>query len=181
MLLLRSWEFWGQTPRYHRSQRASNSKCFHAMMFSHLLFRLSAELTFEEVVLKEDGSINEEAYIISQGNYLRDLQHLLEYFLLENILILDGEDFVRNPVPILKKAEAFIGAPDYLRPTDFVYDKHKGFYCEKIGNSTSCMEDTKGRPHPKIAPELMHKLRAHFSPLNKALKHFLKVDWKWLR
>ena len=82
---------------------------------------------------------------------------------------------------LVKRAEQFLGVPDFIRPRNFVFDENRGFYCVRIGTfDKKCMSDDKGRTHPYVKNELLQKLRDFFRPHNEKLRTLIKEDWTWL-
>ena len=67
-------------------------------------------------------------HIITTSMYATSLKKWVDIFGLENILIIDGDNFVSNPVEELRKAEDFIGLEHKISESDFYYDKQKKFF-----------------------------------------------------
>ncbi|XP_038051769.1 heparan sulfate glucosamine 3-O-sulfotransferase 1-like [Patiria miniata] len=135
--------------------------------------------TFEESVIDSNGRVKVGSQLISRGVYVQDIQRYLEYFNPEQILVLDGEAFIKNPYPAVKLVEQFLGVRDYFTRDHFYYEVQKGFFCLNKPIPNNCMRRAKGRPHPEVNDETLGKLRDYYRPYNKALNDLMKVDFHW--
>ncbi|XP_030839630.1 heparan sulfate glucosamine 3-O-sulfotransferase 1-like [Strongylocentrotus purpuratus] len=87
--------------------------------------------TFEESVIDSNGRVKVET--------------IPEYFNPEQILVLDGEAFIKNPYPAVKLVEQFLGVRDYFTRDHFYYEVQKGFFCLNKPIPNNCMRRAKGR------------------------------------
>lgn len=70
--------------------------------------------------------------------YARYLQRWLDVFPLHQMHIIDGDALIRDPYPVLKDVERFLGLLPRLSRDNFYFNVTKGFYCwRKLENSTS--------------------------------------------
>ena len=106
-------------------------------------------------------------HMITISLYANSLKQWIDVFGVENILIIDGDNFVSNPVEELRKAEDFIGLEHKISESDFYYDKQKKFYCIREEGSTGCMSEKKGRPHPSMANSTRKLLKDFIKPYNE--------------
>ena len=96
---------------------------------------------------------------------------------------MDGDQFVYDPLPEVKRIESFLGLPHYIERDHFVYNVTKGFFCIRQADDTGrCLNKSKGRKHPEISPLVVRKLRAFYAPYNKYFyrlvgKQFLWPEW----
>ena len=110
---------------------------------------------FEEMVFKDLSNtvINEDYKPVHVSKYHIHLSRWLQYFPRNQILILDGEQFTRDPIPGLKTVETFLGVQSYITRDHFTFVKTKGpkgFYCRKYRGKPLCMGSHKGRSHPNV-------------------------------
>ena len=86
---------------------------------------------FERKVLTHDGHINTSYKPIRIGQYDVHLKRWLEVFPQRQILVVDGENFVKDPFESLVQVEAFLGIQHWLSREHFVLNQDTGFYCLK--------------------------------------------------
>ena len=72
---------------------------------------------------------NNNQRVIYNGMYVIHYKRWLEYFRTTQILVLDGENFIKNPYAEIKKIEQFLNLTSFFQKKHFVYDITKGFYC----------------------------------------------------
>ncbi|XP_033640370.1 heparan sulfate glucosamine 3-O-sulfotransferase 1-like [Asterias rubens] len=135
--------------------------------------------TFENSVIGLDGAIRYTNQLVSKGVYVKDIRRYLKYFKADQILALDGNAFINDPYPTVKKVESFLGIRDYFTREHFYFDVQKGFFCLTKPIPNNCMNPSKGRPHPDISEETLAKLREYYRPYNKALNDLMNVDFNW--
>jgi len=70
-----------------------------------------APRTFEELVLKPDGSVNVNYRPLSTSLYHIYLHRWLEVFPREQLLVVNGDLLIEDPVPELRRIEQFLGMP----------------------------------------------------------------------
>ena len=117
--------------------------------------------------------------IINTSMYVTALKPWVEVFGVENILIIDGDNFVANPVQELKKAEQFFGLKQKITQSNFYYDKEKKFYCIREEGNAGCMSEKKGRPHPAMANSTRKLLKDFFKPYNEELYKLIGRTFPW--
>ena len=106
----------------------------------------------------------------------------MKYFPKNQILVLDGENFIINPYEKVKKAEKFLNLKPYIEKNHFIYDEKKGFFCiDKSLNKKEikCMKDTKGRPHPNISSDLLNLLEKYYKPFDKDFFNLIEQKPFW--
>ena len=141
----------------------------------------SVSKLFEEEVLRMDDSII-NSNLIRRGRYIESYKRWLEYFPKEQILIINGENFVRNPYDEIKKMERFLGLTTFFKKENFVFETHKGYFCLKKNlnsNKLHCMKENKGRDHPFISKNVLVKLRNYFAPYDRELFEFIREKPFW--
>ena len=139
---------------------------------------------FSELIFHPNGTVKRPAhYIVAHGMYSHNYQNWLKYFSKEQFLIVNGENFIKNPYEEVKKAEKFLNLKPHIEKSHFIYDKKKGFFCmnkNKEKNKTECMGADKGRKHPVIPDSILEKLNEFYKPYSKNLFEFInqKPFWK---
>ena len=89
--------------------------------------------------------VRSSSQLIRRGIYHEQIEWFYKFFRKKQILLLDGDAFIKNPVPLLNKVEDFLGVPRYISRDNVVYNSEKGFFCKKIGTKTKCASKSKGR------------------------------------
>ena len=130
-------------------------------------------------MLKKNGEINEEYPPVSKGWYSKQYATWLDFFPKEQILVIHGEAFVKDPYPILKTAETFLGLRPFIRREHIVWVEKKGFYCPAVGNKAYCLPAGKGRKHPFVNNETIDKLRDYYRPYNRKFEEMVNYRFQW--
>ena len=142
------------------------------------------EEKFETLAFYSNGEVNVEFHPIYTSMYDVHMERWLKYFKREQILIVDGDLLVKNPLPELRKVENFLGVSPFFDDEMFFYSKTKGFYCMKKRDSRgtyvpSCLGESKGRKHPKVPDEFISKLKAFFKPHNEKFYSLIGYNFDW--
>jgi len=137
--------------------------------------------SFEEAVLQRDGSVNTDYTPVQVSNYVKHLANWLKYFPLNQILVLDGDNFVSSPYEELQKVETFLQIKPFYRRSQFVYNEIKGFYCWKTNNrqEPKCLGDKKGRTHPSVSENVIQKLKQYYEPSNEQFYKLAQQKFNW--
>ncbi|XP_030837633.1 heparan sulfate glucosamine 3-O-sulfotransferase 3A1-like isoform X1 [Strongylocentrotus purpuratus] len=137
--------------------------------------------TFEGSVIKPNGEVNTDNSILSHSAYVLYLKKWIELFPRHQFLAIDGDEFVKNPLPVLHQVESFLGIPNYFNEKIIYFDEQKGFFCmsKRRGSGTVCRGDNKGRPHPNVDEDVIRRLRSYFRPYNIQLENMLGKRFTW--
>jgi len=141
----------------------------------------TTDSTFEKAYLDSKGRVIEtKAY--QNGVFTHYIEHLYAVLPKSQILILDGEAFVTNPLSQLRRVEAFLGVRPLFSEDGFYFDKTKGFYCIAKNEtlSSGCMGKSKGRKHAEMDPSLKQKLLQYFRPHSERFFSIVgqRFDWE---
>lgn len=139
-------------------------------------------LSFEQTVLNGDGSVDSSYKPIRVSLYHRHLSNWLEVFPKEQILIVDGDTLIGNPVEELAKVERFLGLSHQINQERFHFNETKGFFCIRDSirpDMDRCLSKTKGRPHPAVSLEVVEKLTNFFRPHNEIFYKMVGRDFGW--
>ncbi|KAF7989255.1 hypothetical protein HCN44_007852 [Aphidius gifuensis] len=135
--------------------------------------------SFEELVIRADGSINESYRPIAISLYHNYMHRWLEVFSREQILVVNGDQLIEDPVPQLRKIENFLGIEPKIGRHNFYFNHTKGFYCLRNETSEKCLRESKGRRHPRVSPIVVTKLRKFFSIHNQRFFELINEDLNW--
>ena len=108
--------------------------------------------------------------------------HLLrwrEVFPKEQMLVVDGDRLLIDPLPELRRLETFLGIPHRITEKMIYFDEEKGFLCMVQNGKKRCLGKTKGQKHPTVNSEVIHKLRQYFVPLNKLFYKLVDLEFNW--
>ena len=86
---------------------------------------------FEKKVLTPDGRINTSYKPIRIGQYDVHMKRWFDVFPPRQILVVDGENLVKDPFASLVQVETFLGVDHWLTRDHFVRNPESGFYCLK--------------------------------------------------
>lgn len=155
-----------------------------AQLDAKKLSRQKTRRSFDEAVFESNGDVKTSKSPILVSLYDIHMDRWLTYFKLEQILVVNGDRLIHDPVPELQEAEKFLGVRPYFQKDMFVYNKEKGFFCWKrvIAKSREvpyCLGSGKGRDHPVISETTKAKLRNFFSPHNQRFYSLVHQDFGW--
>ena len=85
--------------------------------------------SFERKVLTNHGHINTSYKPVRIGQYDVHFKRWIDVFPSEQILVVDGEAFVEDPLDTLVDVEAFLGLEHKLTRDRFVLNEESGFFC----------------------------------------------------
>ena len=135
--------------------------------------------TFEELVFRSSGEVNQHYSPVSVSMYDVHFQKWLKHFSLEQIHIVDGDALIENPIPELQKAENFLGVNSYFNEKLFYFNETKGFYCWKKSGKPTCLGDGKGREHPALSDSVRSRLQNFYAAHNEKFFHLCQCHFNW--
>lgn len=143
---------------------------------------------FEEYVTEDSQHrvLRATNSIVTTGLYVNHLRRWLEYFPLEQIHFVNGEELVKNPVPEMKSVEKFLGLEPFIDENLYYFNETKGFPClvpvsQKGSEKTKsgCLSETKGRPHPPVNEDVVTLLRDFYRPFNQEFYNAVGKNFGW--
>ncbi|XP_072943736.1 heparan sulfate glucosamine 3-O-sulfotransferase 1 [Epargyreus clarus] len=134
---------------------------------------------FEHLAISPDGSINIAYRPIAISLYHAYLHRWLEVFPREQILVVNGDQLIEDPVPQLRRIEKFLGLEHKIGRKNFYFNETKGFYCLRNDTTDKCLRETKGRKHPRVDPAVVTKLRKFFVQHNQRFYDLVGEDLGW--
>ena len=109
-------------------------------------------------------SLNEMVFYLS--NYTVIYEMVSQVFPRGNILVVNGDKIVTDPLQEIRRLETFLGLPPFFRQSHFVFHEEGRFPCFKFGEHNLCMDPKhKGREHPTLKRETLNHLQKHFQPM----------------
>ncbi|XP_050304848.1 heparan sulfate glucosamine 3-O-sulfotransferase 1 [Anthonomus grandis grandis] len=135
--------------------------------------------SFEQLVLHSNGSVNEGYRPLAISAYHHYLHRWLEVFPREQLLVVNGDMLIEDPVPQLQKIERFLGLEPKIGSHNFYFNETKGFFCLRNETSDRCLRETKGRRHPRVDPHVVSKLRSYFGEHNQKFYDLIGEDLGW--
>ncbi len=105
----------------------------------------------------------------------------LENFKKEQIHIINGDTFTKDPYSQIKEVENFLGLEPYFTKDYFVFDEQKGFYCKQFeSGKRECMKEGKGRKHPEIEDGILGKFRDFYRIYNIRFMRLTGRKFEWM-
>ncbi|KYN29663.1 Heparan sulfate glucosamine 3-O-sulfotransferase 5, partial [Trachymyrmex cornetzi] len=135
--------------------------------------------TASTLVMRPDGTINESYRPVAISLYHTYMHRWLEVFPREQILIVNGDQLIEDPVPQLRRIENFLGLEPRIGRHNFYFNHTKGFYCLRNDTSEKCLKESKGRRHPRVSPMVVTKLRKFFNEHNQRFYELVGEDLGW--
>ncbi|XP_034988220.2 heparan sulfate glucosamine 3-O-sulfotransferase 6 [Zootoca vivipara] len=116
------------------------------------------------------------------GIYAKHLDSWLRYFPLSKFLFVSGERLVSDPAGEMARVQDFLGIKRVVTDKHFYFNETKGFPCLKKPEGSSrprCLGKSKGRPHPKIDPQVIRRLQEFYRPFNMKFYQMTGQDFGW--
>ena len=137
--------------------------------------------SFENIVFHQDGTINSNVSEIDVSMYDVHYERWLKLFNKEQIYVVNGDDLVANPFPILKELETFLNIRHYFEKRMFIRNS-KGFYCWKTkrAKQPTCLDSRrKGRNHPNLSTDTVDKITEFLKPHATNFCYLASVKFSW--
>ncbi|CAN9505649.1 unnamed protein product [Ophioblennius macclurei] len=127
--------------------------------------------------------VDEEKPLVYIGLYARHLANWIRYFPLRQLLIINGDSLIKNPVDELTRVQKFLGLKLLVTEKNFEYQPDKGFFCSRKAEEKysilHCLGKNKGRTHPNVEPWVIMKLKEYYKPYNKMFYEMVGQDFGW--
>ncbi|XP_042364542.1 heparan sulfate glucosamine 3-O-sulfotransferase 6 [Plectropomus leopardus] len=128
------------------------------------------------------GLIDTSWSAVRIGIYAKHLENWLRYFPLSRLLFVSGERLVTDPAGEMGRVQDFLGLKRVVTDKHFYFNQTKGFPCLKKPEGSSrprCLGKSKGRPHPQIPNEVLHRLRDFYRPFNLKFYQMTGHNFGW--
>lgn len=139
--------------------------------------------SFEKVVFDSDrgGGFVRACYKpVRNSLYAKHVGRWLEKFPLDNLHIVDGDLFIKNPLYELRRLESYLGLSHKITHQHIYFNETKGFYCYRHPKEgAKCLGETKGRRHVNVSSSVIDKLRTFFQPHNEKLFSLINRTFEW--
>ena len=139
---------------------------------------------FEDFITDQSGGLThaDEYGVLAKGIYDVQYQRWLKLFNKSQILVLDGNELVSDPVSVLQQTEKFLNLRNYFTKELFYFSEAKGFYCwkkPKNAANPSCLGSGQGRPHPIVNSTVIDQLKQYYRPHMAEFCHLASVNFTW--
>ena len=151
----------------------------YTQIYFNRLAKKKSFASFEDLALDKHGYVQKSYKAVRRSMYYKHMLRWLQFFDLNQIHIVNGENLVENPVFELQKVETFLGLNHELNDERFYYNVTRGFYCMKTLHKERCLAPSKGRVHPFVPPKVVKTLRKFFEPLNQQFYDLVHQDFDW--
>ncbi|XP_015908784.1 heparan sulfate glucosamine 3-O-sulfotransferase 1 [Parasteatoda tepidariorum] len=135
--------------------------------------------SFEDLVLRTDGSVNVGYKAVRIGMYSLFFPRWLRTFPKSQIHIVDGDNLIVDPHGEIRKIEDFLGLDHRVQKDNFYYNETKGFFCVRNATADKCLNDSKGRKHPTVSPFVIKTLKKFYAPHNKQFFKQSGISLNW--
>uniref|UniRef100_A0A182RDU0 Sulfotransfer_1 domain-containing protein n=4 Tax=Cellia TaxID=44534 RepID=A0A182RDU0_ANOFN len=135
--------------------------------------------SFEELAILPNGTVNEAYRPLAISQYHVHVHRWLEVFPREQLLVVNGDQLIDDPVSQLRRIEDFLGIEPRIGSNNFYFNETKGFYCLRNETGDKCLRETKGRKHPRVDPVVISKLRKFFVEHNQKFYELVGEDLGW--
>lgn len=128
------------------------------------------------------GLIDTSWSAVRIGIYAKHLENWLRFFPLSRLLFVSGERLVTDPAGEMGRVQDFLGLKRVVTDKHFYFNQTKGFPCLKKPEGSSrprCLGKSKGRPHPQISSEVLHRLRDFYRPFNLKFYQMTGHNFGW--
>ncbi|XP_072019056.1 heparan sulfate glucosamine 3-O-sulfotransferase 1-like [Amphiura filiformis] len=136
--------------------------------------------TFESTILDQDR-IRQEIQLINTGLYVNHVTSYLDTFKLRQMLFLDGEVFIKDPLFVLREVEEFLHIPHFYESKHFSFTEEVGFHCANIPSrpDVRCIEHDEGTAHSNIDPTVLETLSDFYRPYTVHLQNLIGKRFSW--
>ena len=134
---------------------------------------------FQKMAITFDGNVNQLYAPCLDSMYAINMLQWQHYFPKDQILVVDGDRLIIDPVPELQKVETFLGLEHKITKDMFYFDEGKGFWCVIRDDKKSCISDDKGHKPPKVDPKTLKTLYKFFVPLNEMFYKLVGQRFNW--
>ncbi|XP_066995658.1 heparan sulfate glucosamine 3-O-sulfotransferase 1 [Anabrus simplex] len=158
---------------------ASSSVASQIQQQQHQQQVLQSQRSFEQLAVRADGSVNLGYRPLAISLYHTFLHRWLEVFPRPQLLVVNGDQLIADPVPQLRRIERFLGLEPRIGRHNFYFNHTKGFFCLRNETADKCLRESKGRRHPRVDPGVVAKLRRFFSEHNQRFYDLVGEDLGW--
>lgn len=150
-------------------------------MYYTKLAKNKTQLPFASVAFDKSGKLQENYKPVRNSLYSKHLLRWLKYFPLDQILIVDGDRFISQPLSEVRRIERFLHLEPQVHSTQMYFNRTKGFFCFRPsdGKPPKCLGETKGRPHLHIGAAAETSLRRQLQPYNKKFFKLIGRSFDW--
>ncbi|KAJ8318972.1 hypothetical protein KUTeg_004063, partial [Tegillarca granosa] len=140
---------------------------------------------FEDLVFVDNttGLVDTSWTPIKTGVYAKHLERWINYFPIENIHFVSGEELIRDPATELEMVQKFLGLKVVITNKHFYFNVSRGFPClkkqEKHGRP-HCLGVSKSRDYPFIKDKVIKRLRNFYKPFNRRFYQMTGRDFNWI-
>ncbi|XP_056328066.1 heparan sulfate glucosamine 3-O-sulfotransferase 1 [Danio aesculapii] len=133
-----------------------------------------------EKLLMRNGELNLDYKPLNRSLYHTHMQRWLQAFPITSFHLVDGDVLIREPLAEMQKVEAFLELEPQISQHNFYFNQTKGFFCLRDGQRQRCLHRSKGRKHPQVSPQILHKLHDFFHEPNRKFFELVgrTFDWK---
>ena len=113
--------------------------------------------------------------------YDTSLENWLQYFRIEQIHIVNGDVLRKSPLQELKEIEQFLNIEPFFQENQFYLNTIRGVFCmskPRFGQD-NCLQEGKGRKHPKVNETVLQMMRHFFHPHNQRFYKLSKKQFDW--
>ena len=107
----------------------------------------------------------------------------LKYFNLGQFLILESDEFKRDPYLVLTKVEQFLGLGHFITEDMLVFNDKKGFYCIRTSlteTGMACYSQLRGNnKNITVLDSTITKLQKYFKPKNQRFFEMIGKTFHW--
>lgn len=132
----------------------------------------------EELLLRGE-ELNLDYKALNRSLYHRHMERWFALFPPQNVHIVDGDALIREPLPEIRRVENFLHLQPQISQENFYFNKTKGFYCLRADGRSHCLHESKGRVHPRLAPQILLKLQRYFTEPNRRFFHLVARSFDW--
>ncbi len=144
---------------------------------------------FEDIVIK-NGTVQDKIQNRLRVVYLSlyDVHYMkwLNLFKKDQILVVNGEQLISQPVSVLQQVEKYLGLKEFFNDEMF-FKGSKGFFCwssdgtnNRNESTSTCMDSKrKGHPHPTVDESVVKQLNEYFTSHMEKFCNLAQVNFPW--
>ena len=143
------------------------------------------QLQILKVVFGSDAGSKLKIVYTNLIKHFSNEQNWLKFFNLNQFIIINGDDLLKNPGQEMEKFQKTVNIPIEITEKDFTFNENTGFYCfkkDKTGHE-NCLGESKGRTKGKNGKNILDAdrqvLDGFYKEYNKEFYDLLNVNFGW--
>ena len=135
---------------------------------------------FDQIMIRQDGSVNTENEIIDSSVYYKHFKNWLAVFPRERFLIIEHDTLIKNASHVLRQIEQFLRLRPFFQDVMFTRGVRNEICFTSPGKRKVCPGLKRGGiPKPKPSKKTLRQLCDFFEPFNREFEQLTGMTFDW--